>query len=262
MGVLLCGCFDHSGAMQVRAASEIGCLERNVDIVRMPGNAYRARGCGRDLIYVCAQGGWGPTCVLQSSSERQTTRRSAAPTTAVPTEWSNEAVLNLLTRLETSTRACVPDERLPLAVELEIMPDGSVRHRGVQLTTLAPLEAECMSAALRDARATGRAAAPRTAVLRVAPRAAGGERVEQAEDQVGASVRRQLDTIAEGILACVDASAVAVAASWTTSGEVTLSLRGDRAGTPEEGCVRAAASRVHLEPPPTTAGALIHAVTR
>jgi hypothetical protein len=72
------------------------------------------------------------------------------------------------------------------------------------------------------------------------------------------AARALADARRDAILACTDGSAVAVTVTWSATGDVGFSLTGTRAGTAADGCVRAAARGARIDPPPTTAGSLLH----
>lgn len=73
-----------------------------------------------------------------------------------------------------------------------------------------------------------------------------------------AAVRAALDAAHADVLACVARDRVVVRATWDAAGVVSLALQGDLAGSPEEGCVRAALSA--LSAPAGAAGTVLHLV--
>ncbi len=73
-------------------------------------------------------------------------------------------------------------------------------------------------------------------------------------------VRALLDARREDVLACASRERVVVRASWSASGDVGWTLEGELAGSPEEGCARAALGPLHVDV--TAAGTLLHLVRR
>ncbi len=51
--VMGCGVAGAAHTVRVRYAAEYGCAESSVTVASLAGNAYRARGCGPDVSYVC-----------------------------------------------------------------------------------------------------------------------------------------------------------------------------------------------------------------
>jgi len=81
----------------------------------------------------------------------------------------------------------------------------------------------------------------------------------------GASVETAARALVEqerdAILECAARDSIAVLASWTATGEVTVSLRGELEGGDEEACIRAATGHLQLDGA-TEAGQIIHLVRR
>ncbi|HEY3357742.1 MAG TPA: hypothetical protein VGQ83_31100 [Polyangia bacterium] len=50
---LLSGCATMAGTVQARAAVDFGCNESAVQVAELPGNAFRATGCGQEASYSC-----------------------------------------------------------------------------------------------------------------------------------------------------------------------------------------------------------------
>lgn len=75
-----------------------------------------------------------------------------------------------------------------------------------------------------------------------------------------AAARATVVRLRDDILACTGATTTAVVAEWAADGALTVRLPDARAGTPEDGCVRAAANGARLDPAPGTAGSVLHAV--
>ncbi len=75
------------------------------------------------------------------------------------------------------------------------------------------------------------------------------------------AARSVLTSRAPSVLACVPDAAIALDASWDTSGALSVSLTGPRAGSPEEACVRAAYVGVTVSPA-GEGGRVIHPIQR
>jgi hypothetical protein len=75
------------------------------------------------------------------------------------------------------------------------------------------------------------------------------------------ALRAALDARREDALACASRDRLVVSATWTASGEVSLALSGDLAGSPEEGCVRAALGDLRAEGV-TAPGTILHLLRR
>lgn len=73
-----------------------------------------------------------------------------------------------------------------------------------------------------------------------------------------AVVRAGLDARRGDVLACASRPSVVVRATYASDGSVVFGLNGELAGSPEEGCVRAALDGVRVEP--GEAGVVLHLV--
>lgn len=89
------------------------------------------------------------------------------------------------------------------------------------------------------------------------PPAADAEETPAVEVEARALVDRHRDAILE----CAGRDQMAVTASWTAEGEVTLSLRGDLEGGDEQACVRAATEGLRLDDA-AEPGRVIHFIRR
>jgi hypothetical protein len=74
------------------------------------------------------------------------------------------------------------------------------------------------------------------------------------------AARRAIDAMHDAILACTGGAAIAVVGDWTDDGALTIHLPDARAGTAEDGCVRAAAAGARVDPAPGQAGSVLHAL--
>ncbi|MFO0761486.1 MAG: hypothetical protein U0359_33715 [Byssovorax sp.] len=75
--IALLGC--QANVAQARAAVDLQCPEESVQIQELPGNAYRAEGCGKHAVYACSGG------TLLSSEAFTTCTREAEPAPAPAT---------------------------------------------------------------------------------------------------------------------------------------------------------------------------------
>jgi hypothetical protein len=66
------------------------------------------------------------------------------------------------------------------------------------------------------------------------------------DSSIEATIRRGLDARRADVLACTGRTASVVRVRYDHEGALTISLAGDLEGSPEEGCVRAALSGVHV----------------
>jgi hypothetical protein len=94
----------------------------------------------------------------------------------------------------------------------------------------------------------------------VAPPAPPAASAPAARDGIEASVRASIDGVHAAIVACAGGGTVAVVGEWTADGALTVRLPDARVGTPEDGCVRAAAAGLRVDPAPGSVGAVLHAV--
>lgn len=161
-----------------------------------------------------------------------------------------------------------PDGSMRIVVDLE----GRLDH--VDAPDLADAVRECATASLSGARfRTGHVhTVPLSWHTAVTPTATDTTTVADAGTTASAtsatsttstaeeSARAIVEQLHDVLLACTDGAAMAVTVTWTTSGEVTLSLSGASAGTVADGCVRAAGSGARIHPPPDAAGSIRHPV--
>jgi hypothetical protein len=82
-GCVLVGTNPHHTSVTRRASYDFGCAEEQVSIRDVGGNAYEARGCGRQQIYNCAES--SSTCVPERGQLPPASPPPPAPVTAAPT---------------------------------------------------------------------------------------------------------------------------------------------------------------------------------
>lgn len=142
--------------------------------------------------------------------------------------------------------------------------EGCGRAIDVACTT-AHAEPQCTRVRLRTSQAASRSdasmrAAPEDAVPSRRSREPSGETRGPSGETREQALRTVLEARRQDVLACVERDRVAVRARWDAQGAVTLALLGDLAGSPEEGCVRAALD--DFRAPPGEPGEIVHLLRR
>jgi hypothetical protein len=74
------------------------------------------------------------------------------------------------------------------------------------------------------------------------------------------AARAAVDAVADAVLACTGGTAAAVVVDWTATGRLTFHLSGASASTAADGCVRVLSPAAPLDPPPGSAGSVLHPV--
>lgn len=82
-----------------------------------------------------------------------------------------------------------------------------------------------------------------------------------ADSPAATAAREAIRSRTASVLACVGGEAVALDVTWSAEGVLDATLRGSRAGTDEDACVRAAVADLRI-PATGEAGHLVHAVQR
>lgn len=72
--------------------------------------------------------------------------------------------------------------------------------------------------------------------------------------------RAIVDSLRDSILLCNGGAPIAVVAEWTADGALTVHLPDAHAGSAEDGCVRATAAGMRIDPAPGAAGTVLHAL--
>lgn len=257
---LIGGC--GASAVGARFSAEFNCPSDSVSVGALGAGAFRARGCGRDVTYVCVTNGWG-----ESLCATDTVRAANAPRPAVaaaphrPSALRRSQITGAFAPAGDAILACLPGATV---VELRLY----VLSSGVLYDFRTPRQLElpawhCVRAAL-DAHRAPAAPGPARVVMAMAFRASTPALPESGvpeqnrnvlNDPSGANsapneVRIWLDSQRDAILTCAERSTALVKARWDLDGEVSLGFGGDLAGTTAEGCLQSALGTHHV-----TAGA-------
>jgi hypothetical protein len=203
------------------------------------------------------------------------TRGEVAPSHVPP--WSDDAIRVLLRGVHDHVLACFADDHPPFSVRISLNESGHVTYSRVLDGEPTGAERRCVGELFDRVHVDGRANRPRVVVLHFAHGATDetitdapegpdapaeeSDAPPEAAADGSALARALIDAHAAAILACVGEDAVGLSAAWTADGTITVSLRGSRAGTAEEECVRAAVGTLRIEPAPGAPGSVIHAVT-
>lgn len=265
VGLAIClpACSSAMIGVRARFAAEMECRQSDVEVRDLTNRAFRATGCGRTAVYVSSCDGFGcfGAIIVRNSdvSASAPTPQSTSPASRQP-ERSDESVRRLLALAHDPIDACLSDPG-PQRVEITVNELGRVSH--VRALDASREVNACIATALRDVSVEDRARAPRTFTFTAhAPRASAGDEVPVAPtSDADTTLRALLDQHRAPVLACVGTPSVAIAASFTADGAVTVALRGPLAGSQEESCVQAALRTIRLDPAPGAPGSLLHAVT-
>jgi hypothetical protein len=254
-----------------RASNEIPCALENLVLQDMQGGGYRIGGCGVSVTYTCV----GTICVPSAregsmgSSGASATSPAASGRASRPRDtWSDDQVRQLVAALQQPIGACLPEGTDAIRLQLGISARGQLRRVGQ--SRFAPELAACIDRALASAQMPGSVGESRSVVLqfRRGATAAEPEATAPADGTPPASAltpeaaaRGAIDTRAAAILECVQADALSMQVSWSSAGQLDALLRGDRQGTPDEGCVRAIVQQLTI-PAPGATGTIVHAIQR
>lgn len=258
--LVLVGCASTVSVVQQRASSDLHCPRERIGVTEIGGHGYRAVGCGRARSYTCARSG-SVTCT--GDTDVETVPEAPAGRGAVAGE---DAASALSRTTHAAVRGCIEDPGLTLALLVEIGPEGTVRPLEIQQRVSAR-EAGCISAVARGADGTPWPGSGQH-LLTYAPGAPAPAPVTSAPEVVAEpsappgeppTLRARVDAHRAAVLACVPGAAVALALEWAADGTIVAHLR-DRPGSVEEGCVRAVLATERLDPPPGSAGSLLHVV--
>ncbi|HVU05786.1 MAG TPA: hypothetical protein VHE30_28755 [Polyangiaceae bacterium] len=74
--VIVTGCHTTVGSIRARFATETGCPSGEVDVLASGGTLYRARGCGKEVTYVCESATMSETDVRRCAEEDRRPSRS------------------------------------------------------------------------------------------------------------------------------------------------------------------------------------------
>jgi hypothetical protein len=236
-----------------RASSDLGCPATEIEVRHTGGGGVRARGCGLTATYVCTQRGT-TTCV-----------REGGEVVAIGAgERTDDSVYRALEAARPALTACLPGAGA-LRVRMTIDISGRVTY-ATPADEASETTERCVEAAFSDVSIDEPAARPRTVTVRVpAGWREGTELTTEAEPSGDAAaedaLRAAIDAQRDSVLACVGTTTVALGLAYATDGSVVVSLRGALSGGDEERCVRAVLRDVRLDPAPSAAGSLIHAIS-
>lgn len=257
--VTLGGCSWVPGLVNA-AALEHGCPSDRVRVVADDGNemarTVQLDVCGSRRVYRDVGGAratvWVDTTPASAGGE------AGAPG-STPEAWSDLQVQDLVRDLDPQIRSCTGGT----AITLTIVLDDAGRIRSADGNSGPPAERECVVRVLRtvDLRGEGRERRVRMRVggsssisdSTVAP--TDGPRVDV---DLPTTVRAQIDAAGARVLACAGTAAVAVVATWSESGTVVMTLRGETDSAVND-CVQSAVGTIPV-PTGTTSGHLLHSV--
>lgn len=272
--VSLSGC---RGVASVRFANEYDCPMERVTQSRLGGGLYRVTGCGRVVDYVCLE---GLCDLEREGAHEPSRRGEIPPVDIVlPGSTlrvfaAEEADGYRIEHLPVSGDACDEVQFRQGSASLRLEATGASRsqpHRAFRIPgthlrrivagsetsielcgqehSLAPAERDALRELMVSADPELAPASPATAPASPAsppspteeppspPSTSTSTPSEESEDS--AALRSALDDQAPVVLACVAQPLVALRVTWS-AGEAQVSLQGAQAGTPEEGCIRAA----------------------
>ena len=221
-----------------RAASTFGCPRASIGSTYLGGGGVAVSGCGQRQSYTCVRTGGGTVC----QPDGPPTGTYVAPAESGDHRGDREEIL----------AALAPCGLAPgSGIDVVIGAPGDV------LRIDAVGEAQtCAEGALRHHAFASRPDAERVNVV-VPSVTAPAEPTPSAPET---SVRAMIIARRESILLCNGGAPTAVVGEWTPDGLVTLRLPDARAGSAEDGCVRATAPSERLSPAPGAAGSLLHPV--
>lgn len=252
------GCGGSSGrfrdAVRGRAATSMSCPDAHIDVTELGGGGFLAAGCGRRQSFTCltTRTSWARDIVCTPDSPVTTTGGEEAPSTRADDDEVVRAV----------AAGCDIDRSAVVVVH--VTPDG--RPERVETGALTGASGTCVATELQRTRFLARPS-PEVARVEVTPTPfAAAASDAPSHSHAGASTaaelvaRAHVDALRDAILACTSSNAAAVEAAWSADGTLTLRLPEARAGTPEDGCVRALSSGLSISPAPGTAGSVLHPV--
>lgn len=250
-------------AARARARVALRCPDESLTIAEIGGGGMDALGCGLHQTYTCvAAGRQGVVCAPDGAPTGSYEPPPPPPST--PPSAFGDAGPDGARVLEAAAACSVPAYT---AVRVGIGVNGDL----LALTVEPPgPEGECLEERLREIRFETRPdleyvevsipSAPSAAVPTEIVPSAAAPTTTSTTAGVEALARARVDGLRDAILACTSGATTAVIAEWTADGALTVHLPDARAGTPEDGCVRAAASGARLDPAPGTSGSVLHPV--
>lgn len=258
---LLGGCGGIAGHVADVAARQHDCPRDRVRVESSAGHwTYWVSVCGRRRLYSAADSRVEDITSTVSSDGRVTAGTPLPPRPTPPT-WSGHEVDEFRDVTVAGVMACFPADRAAVRVRATVSSRGAVTYSRVVSAATASEQA-----CVRDylAGATGAAVADRSRTADIeytraaipAPRATPSAATPAAADPVRAAV----DGRRAAVLACVGGATVVCELTVAGDGSISVALRGDLAGTPEEGCVRAALAGIYA-PAPATPGVVLHPVS-
>jgi hypothetical protein len=227
-----------------RAAIALSCPPDAVSAEYLGGGGVTTRGCGQTQSYTCS------TTIVARQREASCVPDGPPQGTHVDPGLTDDqrVVFGVVSTCPGMAGA---------TVSLDIGVEGDV----LRCATSQPSVRECACESVSHLRFTERSDAAHVEVL--VPAAAPQEIVTPPPPTPSATdalVRARIDSLHDAILACTGGAATAVVGEWSTDGSLLVHLQGARAGTPEDGCVRAAAAHERLDPPPTASGSVLHPI--
>ncbi|MFO0684138.1 MAG: hypothetical protein U0234_18945 [Sandaracinus sp.] len=239
-------------AARARARVALRCPDESLTIAEIGGGGMDALGCGLHQTYTCvAAGRQGVVCAPDGAPTGH-----YEPPPPTPTGDGGPEGVRVLEAAATCALPAYTAVRVGIGVNGDLL----------ALTVDPPgPEGECLEQRLREIRFETRPDLEYVEVsIPPAPSdAAPTEIIPPATPtttSVDALARARVDGLRDAILACTSGAATAVIAEWAADGALTVRLPDAHAGTPEDGCVRAAASGARLDPAPGTSGSVLHPV--
>lgn len=220
-------------AMQ-RASTDLTCTELDYEAIGAGGVVVH--GCGRQLTYTCISTARGP---IVCTPEGQARGYVAPP--ALPAD--PRGIVPAVASCDLS-----PGSEILVVIGVE---GDLLRFEVVGAT---PAQQACARDAVASLHIPGGSDA--TSITVTTPSVAAPP---PTPSDVEPRVRALIDGARAGIVACMGGP-TAVVGEWAADGSLSVHLPAGRAGSAEDGCVRAAAQGLRVDPAPGASGSVLHAV--
>lgn len=233
-------------AALARGAVALSCPRSDVTTMYLGAGGVEVRGCGQRQTYTCVTTANGVVCAPDGAPDGA----FVAPSHDGARGTEADRILMVLEPCGFAPGA---------EIDVFVGAPGDVLR--VDAPSDPPGRADCARGRLASERFASRADAERVVVvIPAAPSAEPTASAVEANATGEASARSAIDAAHDAILACNGGAAIAVVGDWAPDGALTVHLPDARAGTPEDGCVRAATSGARLDPAPGVAGSVLHAL--